>query len=40
MPTWLSRLRYRYGLESAVVGAAFAAFLAFLIVRWRKRKVA
>jgi len=37
MPTWLDRIRHRYALPAAAVTAALAAFLAFLIVRWRRK---
>ena len=37
MPTWLGRIRRRYAAAALVVAAAAVAFLAFLIIRWRRR---
>lgn len=37
MPTWLDRIRRQFAVEAAAVGAALVAFLAFLIMRWRRK---
>ncbi len=37
MPTWLDRIWRRWAVAAVVVAAAFAAFFAFLIIRWRRR---
>jgi len=38
MPTWLERLRRGFPLQSGIAAAAFASLIAYLIVRWRRKR--